>query len=138
MARFCGRQAAYVADRHLSFDLCVLSLKGLSFCRKQRQRKGHSQQLTATCIACVKAVIDLGIEEEDRKRTWMADADEAIKRGSVETARAIYGHALSVFPGKKSIWRRAAQLEKAKGSKESLDAILKRAVTYCPQVHCPL
>ncbi len=93
--------------------------------------------MTATCIACVKAVIDLGIEEEDRKRTWMADADEAIKRGSVETARAIYGHALSVFPGKKSIWRRAAQLEKAKGSKESLDAILKKAVTYCPQVYCP-
>jgi len=93
--------------------------------------------MTATCIACVKAVIDLGIEEEDRKRTWMADADEAIKRGSVETARAIYGHALSVFPGKKSIWRRAAQLEKAKGSTESLDAILKKAVTYCPQVYCP-
>ena len=90
--------------------------------------------MIATCLACVKAVIDLGIEEEDRKRTWMADADEAIKRGSVETARAIYAHALSVFPGKKSIWRRAAQLEKAKGSKESLDAILKKAVTYCPQV----
>lgn len=94
--------------------------------------------MTATCLACVKAVIDLGIEEEDRKRTWMADADEAIKRGSVETARAIYAHALAVFPGKKSIWRRAAQLEKAKGSKESLDAILKKAVTYCPQVwRCP-
>lgn len=91
--------------------------------------------MTATCLACVQAVIDLGIEEEDRKRTWMADADEAIKRGSVETARAIYAHALSVFPGKKSIWRRAAQLEKAKGSRESLDAILKKAVTYCPQVH---
>lgn len=94
--------------------------------------------MTATCLACVKAVIDLGIEEEDRKRTWMADADEAIKRGSVETARAIYGHALSVFPGKKSIWRRAAQLEKAKGSKDTLDSILKKAVTYCPQVTCPL
>ena len=94
--------------------------------------------MTASCLACVKAVIDLGIEEEDRKRTWMADADEAIKRGSMETARAIYAHALAVFPGKKSIWRRAAQLEKAKGSKESLDAILKKAVTYCPQVwHFP-
>ena len=90
--------------------------------------------MTAACLACVKAVIGLGIEEEDRKRTWMADADEAIKRGSVETARAIYAHALAMFPGKKSIWRRAAQLEKAKGSKESLDAILKKAVTYCPQV----
>ena len=92
--------------------------------------------MIATCQACIKAVIELGIEPEDRKRTWMADADEAIKRGSVETARAIFAHALHVFPGKKSIWRRAAQLEKAKGTTESLDEILKKAVTYCPQV-CP-
>lgn len=56
-----------------------------------------------------------------------------MRRGSVETARAIYAHALSVFPGKKSIWRRAAQLEKAHGSRESLDALLKKAVQYCPQ-----
>lgn len=101
---------------------------------KEAEAAERSQPpMTATCLACVKAVIDLGIEEEDRKRTWMADADEAIKRGSVETARAIYGHALSVFPGKKSIWRRAAQLEKAKGSRDTLDSILKKAVTYCPQ-----
>jgi hypothetical protein len=51
----------------------------------------------------------------------------------VETARAIYAHALSVFPGKKSIWRRAAQLEKSHGSREALDALLRKAVQYCPQ-----
>ena len=51
----------------------------------------------------------------------------------METARTIYAHALSVFPGKKSIWRRAAQLEKAHGSGESLDAVLRKAVQYCPQ-----
>lgn len=51
----------------------------------------------------------------------------------METARAIYAHALSVFPGKKSIWRRAAQLEKAAGTAEALDALLRKAVTYCPQ-----
>jgi len=129
----------YFADRHLRFYLCVsITPKNMILLQEAEAAERSQPAMTATCIACVKAVIDLGIEEEDRKRTWMADADEAIKRGSVETARAIYGHALSVFPGKKSIWRRAAQLEKAKGSKESLDAILKRAVTYCPQVHCPL
>ena len=61
--------------------------------------------MIATCQAIVKEVIGLGVEEEDRKRTWMADAEEALKRGSVETARAIYAHATSVFPGKKSVWR---------------------------------
>ena len=61
--------------------------------------------MVATCRAIVAAVIGLGVEEEDRKRTWMADADEALRRGSVDTARAILRHARSVFPGKKSIWK---------------------------------
>jgi pre-mRNA-processing factor 6 len=38
-----------------------------------------------------------------------------------------------VFPGKKGLWVRAAQLEKANGSPELMDALLKRAVQHCPQ-----
>ncbi|GLT67413.1 hypothetical protein SLA2020_397260 [Shorea laevis] len=75
----------------------------------------------------------IGVEEEDRKRTWVADAEECKKRGSIETARAIYAHALSVFLTKKSIWLKAAQLEKSHGTRESLDALLRKAVTYRPQ-----
>lgn len=92
-----------------------------------------SPPMVQTCRAIVAAVIGLGVEEEDRKRTWMADADEALRRGSVETARAILRHARSVFPGKKSIWKREAQLEKAHGTPESLDAVLQEAVKYCPR-----
>lgn len=90
--------------------------------------------MVATCRAMVDAVIELDVEEEDRKRTWKADAAAAASRSSVETARGIYEHALKVFPGKKSIWRAAASLEKAHGTRESLDELLKRAVKYCPQV----
>lgn len=61
--------------------------------------------MTATCRAIVGAVVGLGVDQEDRKRTWMADADEALRRGSVHTARAILVHARTKFPGKKSIWR---------------------------------
>ena len=64
--------------------------------------------MIATCQALVSTVIGLGVEDEDRKRTWMADADELLKRGSVETARAIYKKACEDFPGKKSVWRCAA------------------------------
>lgn len=78
--------------------------------------------------------IGTGVEDEDRKRTWKADAEECRKRGSVETARAIYAHAIGVFPGKKGLWVRAAQLEKAHGDPTKMDALLKRAVQYCPQV----
>lgn len=31
--------------------------------------------MVATCRAIVSAVISIGVEEEDRKRTWMADAE---------------------------------------------------------------
>lgn len=36
--------------------------------------------------------------------------------------------------GKSSVWRAAAAFEKQHGSREDLDALLKRAVSYCPQV----
>jgi hypothetical protein len=156
----------------------------------EASEKSHPPML-ATCRAIVKEVVGHGVEEEDRKRTWMADAgkgqgragggkssgsfcggkrgqppatchkactvfytyplplpplclphtptplplpaEECLRRGSVETARTIYDHACSVFPGKKSIWRRAAQLEKAHGTGESLDAMLRKAVKFCPQ-----
>lgn len=106
----------------------------LSLVQEAEAAERSQPPMIATCQACVKAVIERGIEQEDRKRTWMADADEAIKRGSIETARTIYQHALATFPGKKSIWRKAAQLEKSKGSRESLDAVLQKAVKFCPQV----
>ena len=80
-----------------------------------------------TCRAIVSAVVGLGVDDEDRKRTWVADAEECLKRGSVETARAIYAAALAAFPGKKGVWRRAAELEKAHGTRDALDALLRRA-----------
>ena len=93
--------------------------------------------MVATCTAIVSTVVGLDVEDADRSRTWKGDAAECLKRGSVETARAIYAHALGVFPGKKSIWRAAAQLEKDHGTPAALDALLARAVTYCPQVRTP-
>ncbi|KAJ1410619.1 Tetratricopeptide-like helical domain superfamily [Sesbania bispinosa] len=87
----------------------------------------------ATCQAIIHNTIGVGVKEEDRKRTWVADAEECKKRGSIETARAIYAHALTVFLTKKSIWLKAAQLEKSHGTRESLDALLRKVVTYRPQ-----
>ncbi|CAJ0965970.1 unnamed protein product, partial [Ranitomeya imitator] len=69
-----------------------------------------------TCQAVVRAVIGIGIEEEDRKHTWMEDADSCVSHGALECARAIYAHALQVFPSKKSVWLRAAYFEKNHGT----------------------
>ncbi len=73
------------------------------------------------------------MDEEDRKDTWMEDAESCITQKAYECARAIFSHALAHFPTKKSIWLRAAFFEKAHGSAESLDSLLQKAVQYCPQ-----
>lgn len=91
----------------------------------------------ATCAAIVRNTIHLDIEEEDRKRTWMDDAEIcASQRGTVppspHTARAILDTALAAFPSKKSLWQQAAMLEKEFGTAESLDAKLREGVKHCP------
>ena len=76
----------------------------------------------------------LGVEDADRKRTWLADADDALARGAVETARAILAAATAALPTKKSVWRKAAELEQKHGTADAVDGLLRKAVTYCPQV----
>ncbi|XP_035659533.1 pre-mRNA-processing factor 6-like [Branchiostoma floridae] len=86
-----------------------------------------------TCQSIIRAVIGVGVEEEDRKHTWMEDAESSTTHGAIECARAIYAHALTVFPSKKSIWQRAAYFEKNHGTREQLEALLQRAVAHCPK-----
>jgi pre-mRNA-processing factor 6 len=70
-----------------------------------------------TCEAIVKATVAMEVEEEDRLDTWVSDAESAETRGMVGTARAILAYALKVYPDRKSLWRRAAELEKAHGTR---------------------
>lgn len=63
----------------------------------------------------------------------MEDAESCVAHGALECARAIYAHALQVFPSKKSVWLRAAYFEKSHGTRESLEALLQRAVAHCPK-----
>ena len=59
---------------------------------------------------CFRHVIGQGVEEEDRKDTWLEDAEHCVQQGALESARAIYAHSLSIFPSKKSIWIKAGVL----------------------------
>ncbi|GKC91615.1 protein stabilized1 [Tanacetum coccineum] len=59
--------------------------------------------------------------EIDRE-AWMKEAEAAERAGSVATCNAI-----------DYIWLKAAQLEKAHGTRESLDVLLRKAVSYTPQ-----
>ncbi|XP_014675353.1 PREDICTED: pre-mRNA-processing factor 6-like [Priapulus caudatus] len=87
----------------------------------------------ATCQAIIRAVIGVTVEDEDRKHTWMEDADAFSAHGGHECARAVFAHALTVFPSKKSIWLRAAHFERSHGTRESLEVLLQKAVAHCPK-----
>ena len=68
-----------------------------------------------TCQSLIRHVVGHGVEEEDRKDTWLEDAEHCTQQGAHECARAVYAHSLSIFPNKKSIWLQAAFFEKVKG-----------------------
>ncbi|OLL24837.1 Pre-mRNA-splicing factor prp1 [Neolecta irregularis DAH-3] len=86
-----------------------------------------------TCQEIIAATLGQGVEDEDRKTTWLADAEASINRGCYMTARAIYAYALRVFPEKKGIWRRAVELEKNHGTTQALSDLLEHAVQRCPK-----
>eukprot|EP01012_Entosiphon_sulcatum_P018062 TRINITY_DN22807_c0_g1_i1.p1 TRINITY_DN22807_c0_g1~~TRINITY_DN22807_c0_g1_i1.p1 ORF type:complete len:943 (-),score=212.04 TRINITY_DN22807_c0_g1_i1:27-2855(-) len=92
------------------------------------ERAGH----IATCQSIVRAAIGLDLDESERKRTWKEDARRAVSNGAVETARAIYAHALQEFPNKPGLWLRAADLERTHGDAEKLDELLRKSVQQCP------
>ena len=87
----------------------------------------------ATCAALVSAVLDVGVEEDDRRRTWLADAAALASRGSHHAARSVYARLLQVFPSDADLWREAAEFERSTGNSVGVDQILRRAVTQCPR-----
>jgi len=88
-----------------------------------------------TCVAIVRNTVQLGVDPEDRLKTWMDDAEALLAHSppAKETARAVYAYALEVFPSKRALWQMAAMLEKEFGTPASLESKLKEGVKFCPQ-----
>ena len=93
--------------------------------RIKEAEKAEKSGAPATAQSIINAIIAEGIEKEDRKHIWMTDADECIANQSIHCARAIYAFALEDFKNKKSIWLRAAFLEKQYGTKVGLTPAVK-------------
>ncbi|KAI9366078.1 PRP1 splicing factor, N-terminal-domain-containing protein [Zopfochytrium polystomum] len=125
-----------MVDTIIPRAVSTLAQKGSTLTRDQWIKEAETCEkdgFVGTAQAIIKATLSIDVDEEDRKATWMQDAESCIANGAIATARAIYAYALQVFPEKKSIWRRAAFLEKSHGTRESLEDVLQRAVRYCPQ-----
>lgn len=86
-----------------------------------------------TCQAIIHKTLGWGLDEDDdRKQIWLDDAKTSTNKGSYETARAIYAHAIQVFYNRKSVWLAAAEFERQHGTKQALMDLLGEAVKSCP------
>ncbi|KNB41618.1 hypothetical protein JH06_4931 [Blastocystis sp. subtype 4] len=85
-----------------------------------------------TCGAIVRNVLGIGVEPEDRRRTWTDDGEKALREGAIETAKAIFAFTLSSFPSREDLWIRAYEIEDDFGTMESAEALLRQAVQACP------
>ena len=81
----------------------------------QEAERCESEGSPLTAQAIVKATIHLEVEEEDRRTVWLEDAERAEKGGFYEVSRACFVVLLESFPTSQSVWRRAAEFEKAHG-----------------------
>ncbi|CAF4810724.1 unnamed protein product [Pieris macdunnoughi] len=126
----------HMVEKIIDRAISSLSANGVEINREHWFKEAMEAEKSGavnTCQAIIRAVIGHGIDPEDQKHTWMEDAEACANENAYECARAVYGYALSVFPSKKSIWLRAAYLEKQHGSRSSLEALLQRAVAHCPK-----
>ena len=120
-------KSAEMREKELNFvdvpiERGIKSLRehGVALSRDQwlnEAEKCESEGSVRTAEAIIKATISMDVEEEDRESTWVADVESALSRGKVVTARAVLAYALRVFPDKRDLWRRAADLEKAYGTR---------------------
>eukprot|EP00586_Coscinodiscus_wailesii_P002926 CAMPEP_0172481328 /NCGR_PEP_ID=MMETSP1066-20121228/7066_1 /TAXON_ID=671091 /ORGANISM="Coscinodiscus wailesii, Strain CCMP2513" /LENGTH=699 /DNA_ID=CAMNT_0013243477 /DNA_START=658 /DNA_END=2757 /DNA_ORIENTATION=- len=105
--------------------------------REQWLKEAEAAELSAHCplvsAAIVKHTVEMGVEVEDRMRTWSGDASSTLSRGAVATARAILAHSLTVYPAKRSLWMQAVELERKDGNSESLDEVLAAASERLPR-----
>ncbi|RPD55484.1 TPR-like protein [Lentinus tigrinus ALCF2SS1-6] len=116
--------------------------------RRQDDQGGRARAPAAPSTAHAPAVAQGGGAVRERGRRsrwtsrrktdlipgpWTSDVEAAEAKSNIGAARAILAYALRVFPDKKSLRRKAADLEKARGTRESLNAILEGAVHHCPQ-----
>ncbi|XP_071687883.1 uncharacterized protein [Rutidosis leptorrhynchoides] len=86
-----------------------------------------------TCNAVIDRTVKYGVKYQDQELTMLGDAQECKKRGSFETARAIYRVLTNTFGYDENLWIKAAQLEKDDGKLDLFDALLCKAVKRKPK-----
>lgn len=106
-------------------------LQEAQYCEKSRS--------LSTCTAIIKQTIHIGVDEEDYLVTWIDDANACIACNAnnityIETARAIFNHAIEKYSDDEGLWMAFVALEKDHGNTSSMQSVLQRAIKMCPHV----
>ena len=126
-----------LVDKIIQRALKSLVANGVAIDREHWLREAENAEretppATKTCGAIVRAVVGLGVEDEDRENTWRADASESAGRGCGVVAREVYAALTAAFPGEADAWLLAARHEKTHFKDASaMDEVLRRAVRHC-------
>jgi pre-mRNA-processing factor 6 len=113
------RKLAAQVDKLINGAVGSLRKNQVELSREQwftEAEKCETEGSPLTAQAIVKATIHLDVEEEDRKAVWLEDAERSERGGFFEVARACFVVLLEAFPTSSSVWRKAAEFEKAHGT----------------------
>lgn len=124
-----------MVDKIVSKAVSSLSKHDVVISRESWLKEAENAERSSapyTSASIVKHTIGIGIDAEDRQRTWADDAKIALKNGAIATSRAILAHSLAVFPTKRSLWISAVELERSHGDSTSLDEVLAAASERLP------
>ena len=122
-------------DSVIKRGLKALSKEGVTVNREDWLKEAEMAERTsslATCDSIVRSTADLGVDEDDREKVWLEDAENCVHHKALETARALYRHAVSVFSTNSEIWMKLIEFEKKYGDAEKLNEVLEKAITECP------
>eukprot|EP01062_Namystynia_karyoxenos_P078607 TRINITY_DN8125_c1_g1_i1.p1 TRINITY_DN8125_c1_g1~~TRINITY_DN8125_c1_g1_i1.p1 ORF type:complete len:965 (+),score=342.99 TRINITY_DN8125_c1_g1_i1:88-2982(+) len=112
--------------------LCPQHCSREQWLREAEKAERADHHLTCQAIVWSAVGVEVAGDDRARKHVWIDDAQKCIDNKAYKTARAIYAYALAQFPDKAGLWIKAADLEKAHGSADELDSLLRKAVHHCP------
>ena len=113
----------------------VITKEGVTVSREDWVKEAQLAEMAGsilTCDAIIRCTADIGVDEDDKEKVWLEDAETCINEKAYETARALYRHASSVYSTNHTIWMKVIEFEKKYGNAEKLNEVLERAIAGCP------
>ncbi|UKJ88197.2 pre-mRNA splicing factor [Theileria orientalis] len=124
-----------MVERIITRAIDNLSKKGVVHVRSnwlKQAETAESSSFVRTAQAIIKSTMMIGVDENNKKSTWLEDGETLVENGSYECARALYKNAIDQMKTRKSLWFALVELESKHGTPELVEEVLKSAVVYCP------